>query len=372
MSDKLPAVVSPIPRDLRAFLDRVRDLVRATGRNRLITADDLEALNLATIGAQGNLRPAVEVSAFLTTPPAPQNVSATGAVQSIIVEWDPPVYIGHAHSEVWSAGVDDIGQAVLLGMTPGAIFVDSTGPSATRYYWARFVNTEDTKGAFNGISGTVATTGSDLAYTMGLLSDAFGGTSAAPFFQIDQPTVIGGVTIPAGTYIKSAFIFDGVITNAKIGTAAIDDAKIANLSAGKITTGFLSADRIVTGSLDAKIANIDAAVITSGFIQTARIQDASITAAKIVDATITTAKIQDATITTAKIADTLQSTNYAAGTDGWRINKAGTMELNSATFRGTIDVRSGATGARLEIKNNVIKVFDEFGVLRVRIGDLTA
>lgn len=352
MSDKLPAVVSPIPRDLRAFLDRVRDLVRATGRNRLITADDLAVLNLATIGAQGNLRPAVEVSVFLSTPPAPQNVSATAAIQNIIVEWDPPVYIGHAHSEVWSAGVDDIGQAVLLGMTPGAIFVDSVGPSTTRYYWVRFVNTEDTKGAFNGISGTEASTGSDLAHVMDLLSDTFGGDSEAPFFQIDQPTVIGGVTIPAGTYIKSAFIFDGTITNAKIANATIDNAKIANLSAAKINAGFLNADRIQAGSIDAKLANIDAAVITSGFINTARIQDAS--------------------ITNAKIGSIIQSNTFVSGSTGWEIDKNGNMELNSAIFRGTIDVTSSASGARLEIKNSVIKVFDAAGVLRVKIGDLNA
>jgi hypothetical protein len=35
-------------------------------------------------------------------------------------------------------------------------------------------------------------------------------------------------------------------------------------------------------------------------------------------------------------------------------------------------VRSGVSGARLEIRNNVIKVFDASGVLRVKIGDLAA
>ena len=362
MSNRLPAVTSQVPRDLRNFLDRVRDILKAVGSEQLITAEQLEQLNLARLDPQGTLRPTTGTGGFLPTPPTPVNLSATAAIQNIIVEWDTPNYRGHAFTEVWSAGVDDISQAVLIGSAPGGIYVDSVGPSVTRYYWARFVNEEDTRGAFNSISGTVAATGSDLAYTMSVLSDSLGGTSEAPFFQIDQPTVIGGVTIPAGTYIKSAFIFDGVITNAKIANAAIDNAKIANLDAGKITTGFLSADRVQAGSIDAKIANLDAAIITSGFINTARIQDAS----------IGTAKIGDAQITTAKIADVLQSTNYAAGSAGWRINKLGDMEINSATFRGTIDVRSGVSGARLEIRNNVIKVFDASGVLRVKLGDLLA
>ena len=44
----------------------------------------------------------------------------------------------------------------------------------------------------------------------------------------------------------------------------------------------------------------------------------------------------------------------------------------NATFSGSLNVKSAASGARLEITNNVIKVFDASGVLRVKIGDLLA
>lgn len=43
-----------------------------------------------------------------------------------------------------------------------------------------------------------------------------------------------------------------------------------------------------------------------------------------------------------------------------------------ATFSGGLNVASGVSGARMEIKNNVIKVFDSSGVLRVKLGDLSA
>lgn len=102
------------------------------------------------------------------------------------------------------------------------------------------------------------------------------------------------------------------------------------------------------------------------------IANAAIQSAQIGDAQITSAKIGDAQITSAKIANSIQSNNYAAGSTGWIIDKTGNMEINSATFRGTIDVKNAASGARLEIKNNVIKVFDANNVLRVRIGDLAA
>ena len=52
--------------------------------------------------------------------------------------------------------------------------------------------------------------------------------------------------------------------------------------------------------------------------------------------------------------------------------KAELLEVDNATFSGQLDVKSSASGARMEIKNNVIKVFDAAGNIRVKIGDLSA
>lgn len=280
----LPTVTSNIPRDLRNFVDRLRDMINGGGSNSLVSAQDLVSAGIANLSGTGVLSAAVQPTTTTSygTPPAPTTVAASAAIQNVIVTWDTPDYPGHAYAEVWGSSTNNIGAAVALGQAPGAVYTDPLGPSATRYYWVRFVNVDGATGAFNGLTGVGATTAADLAYTMDVLSDAYGVTSAAPFFQLDAPTVINGVTIPAGTYMKAAYIYDGVITNAKIGNAAVDNAKIANLDAGKITTGYISADRVQAGSLDAKLASIDAAVIGSGFINAARIQDASITNAKIV------------------------------------------------------------------------------------------
>ena len=82
--------------------------------------------------------------------------------------------------------------------------------------------------------------------------------------------------------------------------------------------------------------------------------------------------IADAAIQNAQIGNVIQSSSYVANTSGWKIDKAGNMELNAAIFRGTIDVKSATSGARLEIKNDVIKVFDAAGTLRVKLGNLLA
>lgn len=89
--------------------------------------------------------------------------------------------------------------------------------------------------------------------------------------------------------------------------------------------------------------------------------------------TITAASgiIADAAITNAKIAGAIQSNDFVSGLSGWQINKSGSAELNNAIFRGTLSVKSASTGARTEITNAAIKVYDASGGLRVQIGDLS-
>ncbi|QKZ05817.1 phage tail protein [Pseudomonas eucalypticola] len=77
---------------------------------------------------------------------------------------------------------------------------------------------------------------------------------------------------------------------------------------------------------------------------------------------INSAFIQDGTITNAMIGAYLQSTDYVAGSTGWRLDKAGTFEIN-----GNV-----AGQGRMAITNRAVKVYDGSGVLRVQLGDLSA
>ena len=83
------------------------------------------------------------------------------------------------------------------------------------------------------------------------------------------------------------------------------------------------------------------------------------------------AVIANGSIDNAKIGDFIQSDNYVAGSTGWKVDKTGSAEFNDGTFRGQLDVKSSDTGARTEITEEVIKVFDSNGVLRVKIGNLS-
>ncbi|MEG0434957.1 MAG: DUF1983 domain-containing protein [Morganella sp. (in: enterobacteria)] len=71
------------------------------------------------------------------------------------------------------------------------------------------------------------------------------------------------------------------------------------------------------------------------------------------------------------VTDKMQSENYVPGKTGFLIDaKSGNAEFNSATFRGTLDVRSAVTGGRMEINNQTILVIDTGNVVRVKLGYL--
>jgi len=311
VSKKLPFVKSDIPRDLRMFLDRVRELVSGSGSDRLVSLDDLTSAGIASSDSAGVL--AAPLQTYLASPPPPINVTATSAVTTVFVEFDTPIYRGHAYAEIWGASSNVFASAVLLGLTPGGIYVDELGPGATRYYWVRFVNTNSTRGPFNATVGVSATTVPALEYTMDVLAKAYGDTSEAPFFQLDAPLIIDGVAIPAGTYMKSAFIYNGVITNAKIGNLAVDSAKIADLAVG---TAKITDLAVTTGKIDnlavstAKIADlaVGTAQIADLAVSTAKIADLAVGTAQIADLAVGTAKINSLAVTSAKIDNLAVST----------------------------------------------------------------
>jgi len=333
-SKPLPSIVSPVAPDVRRFLDRLAELVNDP--DGLITKTELigtGAFQTTSTGSLEYVEPGEETSYI--APPAPLSLTATGAMTSITLTWSGVNYnSGYAYTEVWRASADNLGAAVLIGTTTSGMYSDAVGSDASHYYWVRMVNVLDDKGPFNATAGVAGATAPDLAYVLSQLSSAYGATSDAPFFQLDNPTTINGVTVAAGTYIKEAKIHNGEITNAKIGALAVDAAKIAN----------------------ATIVN-------------AKIADGTIETAKIKDANITTAKIADGNITNAKIANTIESSSYSAGSAGWKIDKAGQMEMNNATFRGTLDV-GGSASNRMNISSTKIEIYNS-GTLRVKIGDLS-
>lgn len=65
--------------------------------------------------------------------------------------------------------------------------------------------------------------------------------------------------------------------------------------------------------------------------------------------------IQDGTIENAKIGNYIQSNNYAAGSAGWKLNKAGDAEFNNVTVRGVVYASGGIFTGEIQATSGKFK-----------------
>jgi hypothetical protein len=169
-------------------------------------------------------------------PSAPSGLAVTGAVVTMILEWDDPAFSYFGYTEVWRASTNNLAVAVKIGQTNAALYADAIGQeSTTYYYWIRHVSKAGNPGPYNASGGTSAVTSA-------------GGAAA-----IADGSITGAKL--ANLAVSTAKIADGAIVNAKIGTAAIKNAniadaeiqsaKIVSLSAGKLTASALAVDQYI-------------------------------------------------------------------------------------------------------------------------------
>lgn len=157
-------------RDQAATAENVELLTGQRGDrlDKAVTFRELAALGLSTLrsGAGGIYVPGKNPDLFppgqMEFPHAPVNVIANGAFHTVLVEWDPPQYRGHAHAEIWRAESDNQAEATLVGTSSANLFSDAIGKGSTFYYWVRFVNGKDDKGPFQGMQGVKAETSRDV------------------------------------------------------------------------------------------------------------------------------------------------------------------------------------------------------------------
>lgn len=243
-------------------------------------------------------------------------------------------------NSIAAADIDGTLSAENFSQSLRPVEVVSALPSSGNFQGRTVVLTSDNKiYRYTGSSWTAAVPTTDLSGTI------TAGQIAANAITAGK---IAADAVTAGTVASGAIGTDELaansITAGKIAAAAIGADQIATnaITADKISAGAIQTDKIaanaITGGLIAA-----SGVITSA----AQINDALITNAKIANGAITTAKIEDAAITAAKISS---------------LSLVGTSNFS---------VKTAATGARMEMDNKSIKVYDSSGVLRVQLGDLS-
>ena len=256
----------------------------------------------------------------LDIPPPPTGVSADGAFQNIIIEWDTATFFGFSHAEVWASSTNSFASRVFVGQTTAAVFSHAVGTGQTRYYWIRFVNTQDTPGPFNSTSGTAGTTAlidtqeiaDGLITAAKLVDGAVTETKIAADAVTNAKIAVNAIQgdVIAASAITETKISSNAISSAKIQANAIIAGKIATnaIVAGNIQSNAVTADKIQANAVVAdKIAanSVTAAKMVAGTITAASgiIGDLAISSAKIIDGAIINAKIGSAAVDNAKIAN---------------------------------------------------------------------
>jgi len=266
---------------------------RGDGLDRALTARDLSEAGLievrAAVSSNGGSNSGIGIVAPVPTvsfPTTPTNLVISGAFTNLLLVWDAATFQGYAHTEVWRADTDSLPAAVKIATSSYHMFSDPVEPNSSFFYWVRFANTANQKGAYNAVNGTAGTTDKKVSTLLSELNDHIpanvlildDGTVAgkAPFITVygdgmaigqdgtryTNKTLAwkesgGGTTPPtinisfgkwfaAGTYIESAMIADASIDVAKINNLTVDFANV---------TGVLTANQIEAIQLDA--SNID-------------------------------------------------------------------------------------------------------------------
>jgi hypothetical protein len=297
-----------------------------------------------------------------TPPPAPTGLTATGALTTIILEWDDPLYTNFNFAEIWRSGEDNLGTAVKIGTTNATLYSDPVAPGSVYYYWVRFVSRADVTGPYQGTSGVRGETSQDPAYLLEILT---GQITESQLYE-DLGTRLDGiennqvsisslegkytVKIDNNGYVTGYGLASESNNGTPVSTFAVraDSFYIASPAGPGITPAVPFIVRTTPTTING--VSVPAGV----YVSDAFIQNGTITNAKIGNAAIDDAKISDlsATKITAGSITTgsyIQSTNYSQGSSGWIIHGNGTAEFAAAAIRGQL------TAAQIDSRGLTIK-----------------
>lgn len=234
-------------------------------------------------GGGGSYDP-TELGPYYATPPTPTNLTATGTLRVVILEWDLISYRNHAFIEVWRNTTNNQGSATLIAQATGNILVDpDVSYGTTYYYWVRAVNVQSTAGAFNNINGVSA-----------------------------APGLVGNTDL-ANDAVTAAKIANGEISAAKLAAQAIELTKFANgIEPVSIVTGALPGAKttaFIWRTDDSKlyrwdgssyVSTVSGGDVTSG-INAANVTVGQFTAGQIAAGAIGTTQLAANAVTTNKL-----------------------------------------------------------------------
>lgn len=109
-------------------------------------------------------------------PPTLTGVAASGAFASIVLSWDTFDWYDGAYVEIWRSTEDDLETAVRVGTVAGGTTWADHPPISSLatpyYYWVRLCSEDGTYGDFNDTAGTVGRAADTPQYVLELLQQS--------------------------------------------------------------------------------------------------------------------------------------------------------------------------------------------------------
>ena len=239
-------------------------------------------------------------------------------------------------------------------LTEGDIWFD-TDDENIQYYWT---GTAWTSVRDLGIQAAEDASAAAVAAAAAAASAA----TAAQTTANGKNRIYRQATTPSGTFAVGDLWFDTANDNrisrwdgSSWVQYGLGNQAISNLDAGKITTGYLAADRIEVNTLNGNkitTGTLDAVKIVTGSITADQIAANTITAAKIATGTITADQIAAYTITSTKIGvGAVEAVNIAANTITAAEIEVGSITVDRLTV-GTLTgftIRTSGNAERVEL-----------------------
>lgn len=399
----LPALSPKVPAELRPLMAAMAEIletgegVRGDKLDRKLTLRDLLDGGLAKLRVPGNPDGGLAQPGGpqdMTVPPRPIGFAADGSFFGMIhLTWERPqeLYNNHALTNIYRSEKDNFATAQIIGREAGMFYSDVVRNDATAvndplnlpgyYYWITFSSNSNVEGPPNAASGTFARPLPDAAYLLGQLSGQLGESALEGALR----ERLNGIESNASSIQQQQQVVQGLSAQYTLKTDV--NGYVAGFGAyndGKTADFAVLADRFWIARPGAASSAVKPFMVIDGkvYIDSAFIRDASIQEGKL--GPITFGKLFDSAgkpVTTlagklradmldvdslrvgdANIAGVIQSSAVnSQGQRRWILDKNGGLTLNGSSSTG-----------RMEVRDNVIKVFDSSGRLRVQLGDLYA
>ncbi|WP_447639590.1 host specificity protein J [Pandoraea norimbergensis] len=358
------------------------------------------AVNVLDVPSIPAYSPETVLSGKTSPPPVVTSLVATGIVFGIRIDWGFPTGpLDVERTEIWYSQTKDRADAIKLAdfaFPQNTHTMMGLAAGATFFFWARLIDKSGNIGAWyplgDGVFGQASANADDI---LDYLKGKIGDTELAqdlldtiatiqPPFAGSEEDYAGSTNIYAGILSVQSLLQDGdravaqqvttlqatvgentalVQTNAQ--ALATLDGKVS--ASYQMKVGVTSGGKYYGAGIGIGVSNETGPVQSQilfladrfAFLNTANDQVNTPFVIQNGQTFISQAFIGNGWISNAMIGDYIQSNNYVEGVTGWRLDKAGSLYMNGVNG-----------GGRVVLSPNGLYVYDENGVLRVKLGKL--